>query len=378
MHESIQQGIGLIFCLLLACQAGCSKKQGSGAASLADQASSPPAQVNVAAPEFPQPTADVFPPEPTPAETATSSDSSVVDSLATRLSSSLAEIAMLLKNTGNRETAYAAMRDFASNNPASLPEIAALLRTGDPDQAVLGAQGLVALSTPEAMAELLTAIQGAEPGSLKRELSDALASFNNPELAPFLLSLLGTSQEREIAAAVQQALGKSANDAVLQAVVQRYQTSTSASEQDNLIAAVRQMQNATCVEGLLSILSQQPVISSPDPLGLAAMDTLGIIGSLNAVSNLFSYLGSLDDEASSPLSEAIGRVSNPESLSLMAYMAYGQASGFPLSARMAAVQALGNYESNQVFPILNWLVQNDQNTGIREAAGTTLKRVAGQ
>ncbi len=122
--------------------------------------------------------------------------------------------------------------------------------------------------------------------------------------------------------------------------------------------------------------------SSPDPLGLAAVDTLGIIGSFIAVSNLFFYLffylGSLDDETSSPLSEAIGRVSNLESLPLITSMVYGQTAGSTLSTRVAAVQALSNYEPTEVCPILNWLEQNDQNSRIREAAKTALKRMDGQ
>jgi HEAT repeat protein len=69
---------------------------------------------------------------------------------------------------------------------------------------------------------------------------------------------------------------------------------------------------------------------------------------------------------------------NPESLPLLASVAYGQAPGASLYSRMAAVQALGNYNAQQVQPALNWLIQNDQNAGIREAATNALKRVSGR
>lgn len=138
------------------------------------------------------------------------------------------------------------------------------------------------------------------------------------------------------------------------------------------------MQNPDCVEGLLAVLNQQRVISSTDPLGLATADTLGTIGNQVAVSNLFGHLWSLPEGASSPVFDSIGRVMNPESLPLLASVAYGQVAGASLYSRMAVVQALGNYNAQQVQPALNWLIQNDPNVGIREAAADALKRVTGQ
>jgi len=148
-------------------------------------------------------------------------------------------------------------------------------------------------------------------------------------------------------------------------------------DRETAYAAIRHMQNPDSVDGLLAILSDQKVISSTDPLGLATVDTLGIIGTPTAVSNLFLHLSSLREGATSPVYDSIGRVSNPEALPLIASVAYGQVAGSSLYARMAAVQALGNYSSNAVYPALNWLIQNDPNAGIREAAGQALGRAAG-
>jgi len=209
-------------------------------------------------------------------------------------------------------------------------------------------------------------------------LTSALANFNNPDSANLFLTLIASSQDRELGAAIQQALGNSANGPVLNEVVQHFQATKSAEERGNLVAAIRQMQNPSCVEGLIAILNEQKVVSSFDPLGLAAADTLGIIGSTNAVSYLFAQLNNVRPGDTSPVYDAIGRVSNPESLTLLASIAYGQVAGSTLYARTSAVQALGNYNSTLVATTLNWLIQNDSNAGIKDAAHVALQNSAGR
>lgn len=284
----------------------------------------------------------------------------------------------MLKTTGDKQAALAAIRQFATNNPASFPDLLSLLKSGDPDLSTLGAEGLASLGTKEAATELISAIQNSQPGASKRQLSAALANFSNPDAAELFLGLMGSVQDRELAAAAQTALGNSANAAVLQEIAQRYQSSSNADERDSLIAALRHSQSPQCVDALLAILNAQKVVSSTEPLGLAVADTLGIIGTTNAVGPLFAYLGNLRPGDTSPVYDSIGRVSNPESLQLIASVAYGQVPGSTLYSRMAAVQALGNYSSNLVSPALTWLVQNDPSAGIKEAAGAALQRAAGR
>lgn len=295
-----------------------------------------------------------------------------------KTSKSAREIVELFKFTGDRETAYAAIREYAEKHPASLAELSSLLRSGDADYAVLGAQGLVKLATPQAATELIAGIQNTPAGPLRRELSGALSEFNQAEAAEVFFGQLRSSQDREMVSAVQTALGNSATDALLSEAVKRYRTSNSGAERDNLIAAIRHMQSPECVDGLLSVLNEQRVVSTTEPLSFAVADTLGIIGTTTAVSNLFQHLSSLREGASSPVYDAIGRVSNPEALPLIAAVAYGRVAGSSLYSRMAAVQALGNFSSNAVFPVLNWLLENDQNSGIRGAAGNALQRAAGR
>lgn len=295
-----------------------------------------------------------------------------------KTSKSAQEIAQLFKTTGDRETAYAAIREYAEKHPASLAEMSSLLRSGDADYAMLGAQGLVKLATPQAAKELIAGIQNTPAGPLRRELSGALSEFNNAETAEVFFGQLRASDDREMVSAVQAALGSSATEALLTEAVLRYRTSNSGVERDNLIAAIRHMQSPECVEGLLTVLNEQRVVSTTEPLSCAVADTLGIIGTTTAVSNLFHHLSSLREGASSPVYDAIGRVSNPEALPFIAAVAYGRVSGSSLYSRMAAVQALGNFSSNVVFPVLNWLAENDQNSGIRGAAGNALQRAAGR
>lgn len=284
----------------------------------------------------------------------------------------------MLKSTGNRDAAHAAIREYAASHPAALAELSALAKSQDADIALLGAHGLAGLGTPEAAVELVASIQAAQPGAGRRELSAALGCFNSPATAQLFFGLLGTSEDREVLAGAEKALSNMADTPIIHEILQRYEASNSPGERDNLLAALRHMQTTNCVPALLDIVNQQKVISSTDPLGLAAVDTLGIIGSTVAVSNLFTHLANAREGGSSPIYDAIGRVSNPESLPMLASVAYGQVPGTSLHARMAAIQALGNYTAQQVQPALNWLIQNDPNAGIREAAANAFKRVTGQ
>ena len=288
------------------------------------------------------------------------------------------EIAQIFKTTGDKQAALAAIRQYAVNNPTSLGEMTALLKSSDQDIAMLGAEGLASLGTKEAVAQLIGVIQAAQPGNFKRQLTSALANFNNPDSANLFLTLIASCQDRELGAAIQRALGNSANGPVLNEVVQRFQATKSAEERGNLIAAIRQMQNPSCVEGLIAILNEQKVVSSFDSLGLAAADTLGIIGCTNAVNYLFAQLNNVRPGDTSPVYDAIGRVSNPESLPLLASIAYSQVAGSTLYARTSAVQALGNYNSTLVATTLNWLIQNDTSAGIKEAARVALQKSAGR
>jgi HEAT repeat protein len=291
---------------------------------------------------------------------------------------SAAEIAQELKAGGDRDAAYAAIRTYARANPAAFTELSAWLHSGEADLVALGAQGLAALSTPEAAADVIGVFQATPPGLPRRELGSALAGFNNPALAGLLLDVLGASEDRELVFSCQQALAKAADTPLLNEVVRQYEASNSGKERENLAGAIRHMQNASCVEGLLGVLNQQRVISSIDPLGLAAVDTLGIIGNQVAVSNLFAYVSLQREGASGPVLEAIGRVMNAESLPLLASVAYGRGPGASRDSRVAAVTALGNFTPPQVEPVLNWLIQNESNPSIREEATKALRRVTGQ
>lgn len=350
MRMTIRVVVRLAVCATLAFHAGCSKEQ-QAERTTADQPS-------------------------TTSETKLQSASE--KPILQKTGKSASEIAQTFKANGDRETAYAAIREYGNKNPASLAEMSSLFRSGDADYAVIGAQGLVGLATPEAATELIAGIQNTPPGPLRRQLSGALSDFNNAEASEMFFGQLRSSEDREMVSAVQTALGNSATDALLSEAVKRYQTSNSGTERANLVAAIRHMQSPECVDGLLTILNGQRVVSTTEPLSLAIADTLGIIGTPTAVSNLFQHLSSLREGASSPVYDSIGRVSNPEALPLIASVAYGQVAGSSLYSRMAAVQALGNYSSNAVDPVLNWLVENDQNAGIREAAGNALGRAAGR
>ena len=289
--------------------------------------------------------------------------------------SSAGEVAQYLKGGGDRNIAIASIRELAQSNPGMLAEAAQLSKGSDADLALLGAHALSAIGTPEAATELLAALQSAQNGPLKRELCGALQAFTNAQAASVFWGVLGASGDQEVKSSAEVALGRMADANLTAEMVQRYRASNSAEEKDALLAALRQIQNAEAAGQLLGIINEQKAISSLDPLGLAAVDTLAVIGTPEAVSNLVSRLSAVAPGETSPIYDAIGRVSNTESLPLIAQAAYGQFAGSTAYSRLAAIQALGNFNSNAVYPVLSYLVQNDQSRSIQESAQTALKRI---
>jgi len=361
----------LVLLSLATCLPACSKKQDAVPPNASPSATSSSDMTHALTAPPLTPTQPTLPPKPADAI------SSALPQAAppAKTPRSPAEMVVDFKTSGDKPAALAVIRQLATNNPSAFLELAQLLKANDPDASMLGAEGLASLGTKQAANELISAILNTPPGFSKRQLAAALANFASPEATDVFLSLMASPmQDRDLAAAVQAALGNSANSATLQQVVHRFQASNSPAERDNLVAAIRHSQNPQCVDALMAILDSQQVVSTTEPLGLAAADTLAIIGTTNAVSRLFTYLNNLTPGDTSPVYDSLGRVSNPDALQLLATTAHGQAPGSSLYSRLAAVQALGNYSSNFVGPALNWLLQNDPNATIKEAATTALQR----
>jgi HEAT repeat protein len=105
---------------------------------------------------------------------------------------------------------------------------------------------------------------------------------------------------------------------------------------------------------------------------LAVVDTLGIIGSPQAVTTLVGLMNKIPDgELSLELMDAMGRVMNPDSLGLLLAVAKGEQSAC-VSARLAAMQALPHYGRSYVTPALSVIAQGDSNDEIKSAAKAAL------
>lgn len=218
---------------------------------------------------------------------------------------------------------------------------------------------------------LSTAASATPPKPTREELDAALTNLNLQQLTGWFLDMLASRQDPELLVLVQQGLARVGDTTLVNELARRYEAATSDIERENLADALRHQQNAHCVPGLVAILNRRPVASGADPLGLAAADTLGIIGDPVAVSHLLAHLWTLPEGMRSPLFESIGRVSNPESLPLLASVASGQISGATLYSRLAALQALSNFGSEQVAPILSRLMREDPDSSIRAAAASS-------
>jgi len=82
-----------------------------------------------------------------------------------------------------------------------------------------------------------------------------------------------------------------------------------------------------------------------DPMTVAIWDTLGIIGTPEAVTALAALLTSSAMSAAdrTALSDALARVDNPDALSLLHALAAGQVAGAGAAGQTAARRALANF-----------------------------------
>jgi len=207
-------------------------------------------------------------------------------------------------------------------------------------------------------------------------ISNASFMANKPATVELLLNTLKLAPEHDVVMAVQQVLGQAPDAAVPFMAALLYQDATTAEERERLLGVIRHAQAPTAVS-MLTGLADTASGQYADPLALAAIDTLGVIGSPAAVRDLSGRIatGLAQGQNVQPLVDALSRTINPSAYDLLAAAARGEdAASQPV--RMASLNALGNYPTVAARAALNQIIAQEADADLLAAAKKALKRAS--
>lgn len=232
---------------------------------------------------------------------------------------------------------------------------------------------------PRSVLAAMNAIRRATTEADRRRAVTAFinnASFmaNNPASVEVLLDTLKLTPEHDVLMAVQQVLGQAPDTAVPFMAALLYHDATTPDERERLLGVIRQTQTPAAVS-MLTGLADTAAGHYADPLALAAVDTLGVIGTPAAVRDLMSRIETAAAQGQSvqTLVEALSRTLNPAAYELLLATAQGTGTA-NAQARLAAMNALGNYPTAVARAALNQIIAQETDADLLATAKKALKR----
>lgn len=251
-----------------------------------------------------------------------------------------------LATGGDQALAAEKLRQFAAQGDAVIPELKTLLADPAPEVARLGAEGLAIIGTPAALQELVDYLQALPPNAeeQRRELASVLAEqARNAESVPYWNALLEKADlADDVRDAAISALAHSLTTADLKELGGRYAATQDEAARQTYADVVRQVEGPEYVPQLLALAGNPTAVTAPDPLTLAAWDTVAAIGTPQGVTQLLTWVDQVNGDAATAMAHAIGMVRNPASLAILQQAA---ATGSPRQ-QAAAAGALKNFTGN--------------------------------
>jgi hypothetical protein len=207
-------------------------------------------------------------------------------------------------------------------------------------------------------------------------ISNGSFMANSPISLEVLLSTLKLAPEHDIVTAVQQVLGQAPDTAVPFMAALLYLDATTMEERERLLGVIRHAQTPSAVS-MLTGLADAAAGQYAEPLALAAIDTLGVIGSPVAVRDLEGRIetGTAQGHNVQPLVNALSRTANPAAYELLAAAARGDGTASP-EVRLAALNALGHYPTVEARAALNQIITQEADASLLAAAQKALKRAS--
>ncbi len=239
------------------------------------------------------------------------------------------------------------------------------------DAALWAATALARIGTPAATGALLDRLAQTKEGRYKEELSKRVSNISNHDSWPLLLDILLQANDGAVVRAAGAALATLADAPVIDEVLARYSTATSAAEVDRLAQFVRGIRSPKATESLLSLAG--PASSAPqDRLQSAAIEALARVGDAQSISYLLRRLEASAPGADVQIFNTITRIDSPEAQTSLLYAAAGSKEVSAEHGRTAAIYALKNYPDEKTVALLERIVAQEQNEKVLTAATRTL------
>lgn len=287
------------------------------------------------------------------------------------------QLAEFVRNRGSLYAAIAQLEQRAREGRLSADEAAYFLQQPGPARA-LGARALALLGTEEAVTELIQRIAAESDEWTKQDMVDAGFGISHTNVASLLFAALTPEGDPYVNSLAQRALANMADESLLDDLQQRYAASTNQEAQWLLADAVRHVAATNLALKLIS-LAQTGGSPTNDSLTAAALDTLGVLGTLESTEYLLRQLSTATDAAEiRGLTGSVNLIINPESLNLLRTTAETASAGLASAARVAAVLALANFDDSEVRILVNNLALYDTDPAVQKAAQQTLRRLNGE
>ena len=283
-------------------------------------------------------------------------------------------------HTAHTATVVRASVRPASGKPASARQPAHHELTPAP-AVVEPANETAGAELPRSVPAAMNAIRRATTEAERRRavtafISNASFMANTPVSVELLLETLKLAPEHDVVMAVQQVLGQAPDTAVPFMAALLYQDATTAEERERLLGVIRHAQTPGAIS-MLAGLADASGGQYAQPLALAAVDTLGVIGSPAAVRDLTGRITTGDTQGQNvqPLVAALSRTVNPDAFDLLAAAARGEGSA-DAQVRLASLNALGNYPTVAARAALQQIIAQETDADLLAAAKKALKRAS--
>ncbi len=281
-----------------------------------------------------------------------------------------------LRKTGDYDGAVKKLKELIGRGRESaIEEITKELSPQDSEDVLMFVGLMFAdIGTAKAMNSLFSVFDILpENSDAKRDMGEIIATVTNTDCKLLMVEKMLSSADTDTSDIAQRALANMANRDVMLALLDGYLNAPNPRERELFADTVRHMRQPEMVPALKYIVDGERN-GDLDTIGLAACDTLGIIGTREATECLIqSYVGLTNPATASAVCAAVQKVYNPESLSLILETA--RDSAVPEALRLASISALRNYDYGLVGEVLQEMANNSREVQIRQAAGRSLEHV---
>jgi hypothetical protein len=317
-------------------------------------------------------------------ESALSSDTNILNKLPDNVQPQYAkmladvktarQLVEYLRKTGDFEGATRKLAEFASNGQVDIEDLTKALSPDDSEDVVMFVtMGLADIGTEKAVSSLFSVFESMpENSDIKRDVGEIIVSVTNTVCKKLMIDTMLSVTNPEASDIAQRALANMADKDVILALLDGYLGAVQETQKELFADTVRHMRNPELVPALKYIVDGEKD-GSFDMIGLAACDTLGIIGTREATACLMESYKTLSDESTlSAVYAAITKISNAESLDIL----LGSARDVNMASkvRLASIVALRNYDYGLVGEPLQEILSNAQDAAIREEARKSLEK----